>query len=279
MLFSIDVLHILHVDCLLAWIYFFVKFFLEGFDPLNVTLNFVLLVDLECLIELTSHLVLKSSLVLVEVELPAIEVRQLQISNMIDLQQSVKVLVNVEVVLLLEDLLGEVSYLSQTLQPRGLARCCFLSLLLLVELNQVECHHVLANMRNALAIIKNVLLIGANADEASLVHHSNRHVFQGQPEIQELDCVEEVLVLWVGTALTVESCQLVFADLLLQQQIWIQQAQINQLRSTTQPYLRLLVIYAVVDQLESVVDPWRMGTLAETLLNNELLVVGLNLCQ
>jgi len=86
--------------------------------------------------------------------------------------------------------------------------------------------------------------------------------------------VEEVFVFLFEAALLIQGIQLKLRYLLLQQQHWISQAQVDQLHGAIQPYFSLLMVYTVMNKFKSMIDSWVVVGSAEALVNHKLLVVS-----
>lgn len=114
-----QIIHVDHSKILFSLSQLFAELFLQVLRPQHIILNVVLLVILLSLRKITLKLKIQGSLVLLKVDFPPVEVFQLKISDIIDLDQSFKVFVQVVIVFLAELLTTKIGYLSHSFDQRG----------------------------------------------------------------------------------------------------------------------------------------------------------------
>lgn len=137
---------------------------------------------------------------------------------------------------------------------------------------EVECNDVLVEERIGLTQRQNLLQVGFETYVKGIVHHLELQVFYSKFYIEVLDGVEKVLVLGFVFADAVEGEKFVLAQLFSQEDVWVREAEVDELHGAAEPDLGLLVVGAIVNELKRMVD----ALVGECLLNNKLLIIGLD---
>ena len=123
-----------------------------------------------------------------------------------------------------------------------------------VVIQEVECNDVLVEESIGLTQRQNLLQICFETYVKGVVHHLELQVFYSKFHIEVLDGVEKVLVLRFVFADAVEGEKFVLGKLFTQEDVWVREAEIDELHGAAEPDLGLFVVGAIVNELECMVD-------------------------
>ena len=172
---------IVHIDksqVLLSFSELFAEVFLKVLYSGDIVADIVRLVDFLSLGKVSLELEVEGALVLLQVNLPPVEVLELEVGDVVDLDERLEVLVQVVVVFLAQLFTAEVCNLSHGLDQ---GRAGAWVHLLLVEAYQVLDDHVRLLLRKVLARGQKLGDLGSEREVQTLVDHIERKVLHAKP--------------------------------------------------------------------------------------------------
>lgn len=162
---------------------------LKVLDPQDIVLDPVCSVDLLSLCKVALELKVKGPLVLLKIDVPAVEVTQLKVSDVVNFQQGFEVLEEIVVVLFLQLLLTEVCNLCQGFEER---RLVVWGVLLVVEIDQVHQHWISLVPCESVGLAENLLLIKIEPKIKRVIDESQRDHLEAKLNDAKVNCGQKV---------------------------------------------------------------------------------------